>query len=699
MNLAKEPVITEEPLPGWLRFEAEGGRPWFKTPVPRIVIRDASKLKCFLEKEHSHGRLLEIDGSEFSFKRRYGLRKKTASCVSSFSDSNEPVDEADEPPEIHDEPSSIVQRLARNTEIMDHKKLLYESSKKVDDFRVNDGYKTPVNFEEIKKKVSSSSDLREMLASLNKEVPVVDAFNLMFSDTCLTEISHIDTNKGPLVEFPASVNHNLYCKIVNYGMERCPALILFVINMVVRRGEPVLPSHVLKTATLFSSICYVANHDLDALVKLRSLTLQVDGLSNIGLDILSDLGMAQCARSLSNHRDMFADIGPDVMNTTAALFPLQSTIDNCDFQSEHLTLESVEKETVDTSNLSTTKKTKDEAIALFTKDQVLLGLEQHKEERDHLLYVIAVAAAKVLVDARPEASKLAKFLPAHHHHQNSSKKLVPALSFIVKPYPYQETKNPDTIKLLIRIQRQFLKSVSKSKGDDPDFLQLLIILEDTDAPVEKREAAELLVMEAVLIFGVWVGHGDLLTVKMVQEAKMLMMGSATAFGRLEYLGPFRLQMLHMKMKKTSQDYSSCMKHEINFDDVLSLPWLAALTRMKVSNKGKEIKKNDKSFERHDQFLASVQSSYLVNLFDNYHGEHPEKLSSVSCLDDAVKYVLHMLESFDIQLFYDPSRQEPEKKKGEDDLFVYCKVSLPVSKNLFHLPFCQNIDVVFHLPKY
>ena len=119
----------------------------------------------------------------------------------------------------------------------------------------------------------------------------------------------------------------------------------------------------------------------------------------------------------------------------------------------------------------------------------------------------------------------------------------------LKPYPYQETRNPDTIKLLIRIQRQFLKSVAKSKGDSPDFLKLLKLLEDPDAEEETREAAEEEVKRTVLEFGEWVGHGDLLTVKMVQEARMMMVGSATAFGRLEFLGPFRLQLLHMKMKK------------------------------------------------------------------------------------------------------------------------------------------------------
>ena len=66
-----------------------------------------------------------------------------------------------------------------------------------------------------------------------------------------------------------------------------------------------------------------------------------------------------------------------------------------------------------------------------------MGLDQHKEEREHLQYVIAVTAGKVIGSCRPEASKLVKYLPAHHKHENAGKKRSPALAFIQKPYPYQ----------------------------------------------------------------------------------------------------------------------------------------------------------------------------------------------------------------------------------------------------------------------
>ena len=85
-------------------------------------------------------------------------------------------------------------------------------------------------------------------------------------------------------------------------------------------------------------------------------------------------------------------------------------------------------------------KSKEEALAFFSKEQVLLGAEQNKEEREHLLYVVAVAAGKILASTRPEAKKLAGYLPAHHNHQNGHLKPTPAITFILKPYPYQETK-------------------------------------------------------------------------------------------------------------------------------------------------------------------------------------------------------------------------------------------------------------------
>ena len=115
-----------------------------------------------------------------------------------------------------------------------------------------------------------------------------------------------------------------------------------------------------------------------------------------------------------------------------------------------------------------------------------------------------------------------------------------------------------------------------------------------------------------------------------------------------------------------------MKNEINYDDPISLSWLAALARFKVSNKAKEIKKNDSSFEKADQFIAAVQTCYLTNMFNNYMINNPEALDAVTSTESAVKFVHEMLDAYNIQLYFDPNKAVAEKKKGEDDMFQYCK---------------------------
>ena len=453
MEEPPEQVVTEEPLPGWLRYEISGRKPFYKSPFPRTVIRTTTMLTDFLKKEHASGRMLEVTGAEFSFKRRLGLKEKAGS---SFEQSeaglpnNNTVNAVASQSEY--EHRSVVNLLTRDTDkLVDHKMLLSKMAKQLDKVRPKDPYQSPESFENMKIKLSAAIDMREIVAILSEDQKVTEALAAMFSDICLAEVSQIDVNNGPLVEFPCSVNENVYCTIVDQGIHSCPQLMSLVINIVVRKGDPVLPSHVMKIATLFSTMCNLVNNDLDAFTKIRSLALQMDGLSNLGLNIMSDCGLTQCARSLSNHRDLFADVGCAVMENTASNFPFQSLLDNCDFHSEHLTVEVIEKETINTSHLSTVRKSKEEAIALFSKEQVLLSSEENKSELDHFLYVSALAACRVLAAIRPEAKRLTNHTPNHHKHENSSKKLTPATTFILKPYPYMETSNPDMIKLLLRI--------------------------------------------------------------------------------------------------------------------------------------------------------------------------------------------------------------------------------------------------------
>lgn len=531
----KAPIhITDEPAVGWKRFEVEGKKPYYKSPPPRTAIHHPAALLEYLLTERSSGR---VSAEMFSFKRRHGLKRRKVetevkegrlkrSKASAVAVAADPVSEA-------------VKQLSRDPNIkLEHKKELQKAASNIDGFRSKQCYETPSDFQEIREKLGKAEDMRSLCRILLEESATNDAITALYSDVCIAEIAQISSTVGPLVQFPPSVNANLYADICNYGMEKCPKTIMFAIRKVVRPGEAVLPSAVPRISTLFSTIIYAANRTIDSAVKVRSLTMQMDGLSNEGINILHDVGLAQCARALSHHKDLFAEVGPMVMEASGVKNPWSSLLDNCDVMGEHLTVEVVEKETVDTSHLGTEPQmTKAEALEEMNKYMIMMGEEQHQMEREHLKHIITLAGAAAVGELRPDfKAKVGKFIPAHHKHEHSWRKLSAALTFIKKPYPYQETKNPDTIKLLIRIQRSFLQSVAGSREDEVEFRGLLELLEDPNAEEEKRKAAEMTVHNAVKLYGEWIGHGDLLTVKMVQEAKMLMAGSATAFGTFLLFG-------------------------------------------------------------------------------------------------------------------------------------------------------------------
>ena len=195
----KEPLVTEEPHPGWQRFENEGRPPWFKTPPPRTVIRTRSQLKEYLEREHSHDRKLDIDGSQFSFKRRLGLKRHQLENRSDSSLSDKTLEvRADEVisntlsfPNISEKERVVknpAQQLVRNKEVLDHRKLLTNMAKAIDSFRISDSYKTPDNFDQLKERIASGSDINALLVELHNNKSVVEALDMMFSDSCLTEI-------------------------------------------------------------------------------------------------------------------------------------------------------------------------------------------------------------------------------------------------------------------------------------------------------------------------------------------------------------------------------------------------------------------------------------------------------------------------------------------------------------------------------
>ena len=151
MEAPKEHV-SEEPLPGWLKVEVEGQKPFYKTPFPRKIIRSAAMLQEYLAKEHLAGRNVSVDTTKFSFKRKYGLRAKVASASSEVENLEELAVTEDVVVEVNEcrEARSVVDLLTRNPDkSTDHRRLLSNKSKQIDEFQDKYAYQNPSNFQEL----------------------------------------------------------------------------------------------------------------------------------------------------------------------------------------------------------------------------------------------------------------------------------------------------------------------------------------------------------------------------------------------------------------------------------------------------------------------------------------------------------------------------------------------------------------------
>ena len=415
---------------------------------------------------------------------------------------------------------------------------------------------------EFKCKLMDAECLSQLVGIIFNDKLSVTAAAWEFGQSIVSEIAALST-LGPLSEFPSDLNSNVYARICEYGMEKLPLLTIMLARLSIRSSSAVLPGDVISVASAISNLCYLVNRSLDGVVKTRSFLLQCSGTTDEGLNLLNKSGLALTARQLNNFRDKFAEVGPLLLQNMAKKYPTQVLLDNLNFRTsagapqENLMLKCSVIENVDTRGLSTNPTPKNDVLNGITVDKVLPHSPENEGERQHLERLLARGFGLALADARPRAEKLKKLL------KPPQKKVAGHLVNIDKVYAATETSHSDMVRMAYQVQEEFLKLVANYKNGSPDFKADLELLENSDVEVE---AAEERVKAAVADYGEWVSYGDQLTWQIFQDIKVITAQEVTAFGRMEFLGPFRLGGLHSLMKKDCLDYGATMKKLINFKD-------------------------------------------------------------------------------------------------------------------------------------
>ena len=162
-----------------------------------------------------------------------------------------------------------------------------------------------------------------------------------------------------------------------------------------------------------------------------------------------------------------------------------------------------------------------EVQKLFSLNQVLVDDESNKSELEHIKKITANTVGRLLGHRIPHLNVLRHCLPLHYKHQNSDIPKHPANIMIMKLEGLQETVNAEMVEYLDNIQMEFLLEVAEGAHNKHEYLDDITIIQDKDVSVTVREQAEDRVKREVRRHGSWIGHGDLLTMKMFYVAKSL----------------------------------------------------------------------------------------------------------------------------------------------------------------------------------
>ena len=474
------------------RQSLDGKRCSYRTPPPRSHwLERRGQVELYLKAMHTEGKMLDLTAAMFSFgKRKMEVAGKEMGrgpgCGAPSNDAVKTTQEL-----LSKDPGVV----------LDHRQILNTTAKKLDKFlteRLQSA--SPECVEVAKSRVTEAMDERSLLASLMSDSKLAESLASEVVDLQVSEVASI--KGGPLAQFPPDVNQNLYSAIVEWAMEHTPISLAHAAGLATRRDRPILPRDIVVVASALANNTYLVNHNINAVIQLRSWISQAEGLHDMGLDRLSACNLVSPARTLNQQKDVLTEQGQQLVVTSGKKMPRHYVLDNVDIGGEHLMLKVSALESFDTSALSTVGLTKEEALLMFNKDLVLMSSPARAVQRNQLLEMLYFNwGAEIAEYGGERTAKLKKLLAGKHRHTLSEERPKPTVTFIEKLYPCQETSHSDMIKLLVKVQREHLEQVFEFKEREPRLKEAMVLLESRDAETEDRLGAEKYVHEANAEYG------------------------------------------------------------------------------------------------------------------------------------------------------------------------------------------------------
>ena len=555
-----------------------------------------------------------------------------------------------------------------------HSEVLENAAKKLNDARAKNARKEEdVEVESLKDLIKDCQSLHEVTKVIWKDSGFQKRFSHLFTSQLLEQLLSLGSfEENPLKSFPVDVNSNIYSDIMNFALENARDVMLLLTALTKKQENPICPKDVIQLAYSFSSLAEAANSQNNSLKKVKSLGLRSTGLTNSGLDSLSQIGVSETSRSARNDRDVLASISEEIVKQHAKNNVPQYTFDNLDIRinniTHHLTLNFKEFEQNDTSDLSTNAKPVEELLDFFTKETLLLQSVENTDLFVHYQYVTALTLGRLFGKEVDGMAWLLSVFPEHYVHPNSPNAANKAIIHVDKPMYAQETKNSDMFRIMKSLQLQYLNLIGEQVAEKDEYYKDIKTILSAESPADIREAAEIRVKLEEKKAGVLICHGDQLTKERFESCKRLAQSGVSAVERFEFMPVFRIGMFHLRMNKSIMDIESGMKGLVNVEDELSLGYFRTVLGLNsITNKAENIKRCGE-FEKHDQFLLVVGKEILINAFKSFMASYKGTITKTT--EGATDLILKFLSVSDIKYFYDPNNFD-EKDKF-DDILSSCR---------------------------
>ena len=127
-----------------------------------------------------------------------------------------------------------------------------------------------VNTDDIKRALEDpNTDENDIIQKLSEIKGVEEYFKKKAASSRLEEMMFVSRVKSPLTQFPPDVKSNLYNSVITFAVDNCPEVLKVLLDILVKRGAPVMEKDVLRVSFMFSSLAHGISRHNNSVMKTK----------------------------------------------------------------------------------------------------------------------------------------------------------------------------------------------------------------------------------------------------------------------------------------------------------------------------------------------------------------------------------------------------------------------------------------------